>query len=281
MNQPEAQDLVTLRAPDGARATLSLQGGQLLSWVPAGGAEQLYLSPLSRHGQGGAIRGGVPVIFPQFAAQGPYPRHGLARTRRWTLAQREQGTQGDALAVLRLQDSADTLRDWPHAFALELTLRLWGSTLEMELAVENRGEARFAFQAALHSYWAVDDAGRCVIEGLQDRRYWDSLRGEEGVQHSHRLELLRGQAIDRIVYGPAAPLRLVELGEARSRRLRIDSEGFDDAVVWNPGAAHGLADLPPGDWQRFVCLELAQIEHQPVLEPGEEWLGRQTITVLS
>lgn len=279
MSAPAEQAQITLQSPDGARATLLLQGGQLVSWVPAGGEEQLYLSPTSRYGAGVAVRGGVPVIFPQFAEQGEGPRHGIARTRAWELVQQEASAQ-DALAVLRLQDDAETLRAWPQAFGLELTVRLAGRTLEMELAVENRGAARFAFQAALHSYWAVEDAARVVIEGLQDRRYLDSLRNEEGVQHSHRLELLSGQAIDRIVYGPAAPLRLVELGERSTRRLLIETEGFDDAVVWNPGATHGLADLPADDWRRFVCLELAQIEHRPVLDPGEEWVARQTLTCL-
>jgi len=279
MSAPAEQAQITLQTPDGARATLLLHGGQLISWVPAGGPEQIYLSPSSRYGAGASVRGGVPVIFPQFGEQGDGPRHGIARTRGWELVQQETGPK-DALAVLRLQDDADTLRAWPQAFALELTVRIAGRTLEMELAVENRGEARFPFQAALHSYWAVEDAARVVIEGLQDRRYLDSLRGEEGVQHSHRLELLQGQAIDRIVYGPAAPLRLIELGETGSRRLLIDTEGFDDAVVWNPGPGHGLADLPAEDWRRFVCLELAQIEHRPVLDPGEEWVARQTLTAL-
>lgn len=279
MTEYSAPSAITLQSPDGARLTLSRHGGQLMGWKPAGADEQLYVSPLAKAAAGQALRGGVPVIFPQFADQGDGPRHGIARTREWRLVQKEVGTR-DALAVLRLEDDADTQRQWPQVFALELTLRIVGRVLEMELAVENRGESRFEFQAALHSYWKVDDAARVVIEGLQDRRYVDSLSGLEGVQHSHRLELLAGRPIDRIVYGPAAPLRLIELAETGSRRLLIESEGFDDAVVWNPGPDHGLKDLPADDWQRFVCLELAQIEHRPVLDPGEEWVARQTLTVL-
>ncbi len=269
---------VNLVAPDGATALLSLHGGQLLSWQPAGGGEQLYRSPLSQAAPGLAVRGGVPVIFPQFAAQGPGPRHGLARTRPWQLLQQERG-RDDALAVLRLEDDAATREAWPHAFALELTLRIAGARLEMELAVENRGTQAVEFQAALHSYWRVGAAGQVVIDGLQDRRYHDSLRQVDGVQHSRRLELLEGQAIDRIVYGPAAPLRLLDFSSGVTRSLLIESEGFDDAVVWNPGPAHGLADLPAEDWQRFVCLELAQIEHRPLLLPGEEWLARQSVSL--
>lgn len=266
---------IELTSPDGARAVVSLLGGQLLSWRPAGGEEQCYDSPLRQ--PGAALRGGVPVIFPQFAAQGPGPRHGIARTRTWRTVQHERG-RDDAMVVLRLEHDAGTRAQWPHAFALELTVRIRAAVLEMELAVENLGEAAFSFQAALHSYWRVADAGAVMIEGLQDRRYIDAALGKEGVQHSRGLELMAGRAIDRQVFGPAAPLTLTEWTETGSRALRIDTEGFDDAVVWNPGPGHGLADLPENDWQRFVCLEVAQIEQPVWLAAGTEWWARQRVT---
>ena len=40
MSAPAEQAKITLKSPDGARATLLLHGGQLVSWVPAGGAVQ-------------------------------------------------------------------------------------------------------------------------------------------------------------------------------------------------------------------------------------------------
>ena len=77
----EGLDAVELRAPDGARATVLLHGGHVVSWVPAGADEQLYLSPKSSFAPGSAIRGGVPVIFPQFNTRGPLQRHGFARNK--------------------------------------------------------------------------------------------------------------------------------------------------------------------------------------------------------
>ena len=78
------QPAMHLRAPDGAQATVLLHGAHTVSWIPAGDQERLYLSPLAVAGPGQSVRGGVPVIFPQFNAQGPLPRHGFARDRAWT-----------------------------------------------------------------------------------------------------------------------------------------------------------------------------------------------------
>ena len=37
------QPAIVVRAPDGAQATVLLHGGHVVSWVPAGAEEQLYL----------------------------------------------------------------------------------------------------------------------------------------------------------------------------------------------------------------------------------------------
>ncbi len=75
----KGQSAIKLRTPDGAQAIVLLHGAQLVSWIPAGGKEQLYLSPQALYEAGKAVRGGVPVVFPQFEKRGPdrsLPRHG-------------------------------------------------------------------------------------------------------------------------------------------------------------------------------------------------------------
>ena len=85
------QPVLKLQTPDGAVALVSLFGGHVLSWTPAGGNERLYLSPKALFDGKTPIRGGVPVCFPQFADQGPLPKHGFARKRLWTLASQRAG----------------------------------------------------------------------------------------------------------------------------------------------------------------------------------------------
>ncbi|WIT13823.1 D-hexose-6-phosphate mutarotase [Paucibacter sediminis] len=278
----QGMEALELCAPDGARATVLLHGGHVLSWVPTGADEQLYVSPKTAMASGQAIRGGVPVIFPQFAARGPLQRHGFARTKPWQLVMAEQG-EGDALAVLRLSDDAATRMFWPHAFELELSVRVAGRDLEIELACENKGEEMFSFSAALHSYLGLGALGDASVQGLAGLSYWDSV---DGVERSQRTDLLLpgspgAQDLDRIYYQVKQDLTLQELTAAGERRVSIQQQGFEDAVVWNPGAAKcaALADMPADGYQHFLCIEAAQVERPVQLAPGESWVGRQSLSL--
>jgi glucose-6-phosphate 1-epimerase len=94
---------VILTAADGARAEVYLHGAHVTSWLPAGASEdRLFLSRRSRFAAGAAIRGGIPVCFPQFATQGPLPSHGFARVTAWDLVRADVLDDGSARAVLRL-----------------------------------------------------------------------------------------------------------------------------------------------------------------------------------
>lgn len=276
-------DALELLAPDGARAVLLLHGAHVVSWVPAGADEQLYLSPKSAFATGQAVRGGVPVCFPQFAARGPLLKHGFARTKPWQLITAEQG-EDDALAVLRLADDAASRMFWPHAFEAELSVRVSGASLEMELACENRGDSAFDFTAALHTYLRLAALGESSVQGLSGLHYWDSVADVEKTQ---RVDLLLPgspgtEDLDRIYYQAKQDLTLVEQRGSAQRRVRIRQQGFEDAVVWNPGAEKcaALADMPADGYQHMLCIEAAAIEHPVRLAPGESWAGLQSLTLL-
>jgi glucose-6-phosphate 1-epimerase len=271
--QFQGQPALVLTAPDGASATVLLHGAHLVSWRPRGAAERLYLSPTSRCGDGTSVRGGVPVIFPQFNERGPLPRHGLARTRRWQAVQAE-GRGTVALGVLRLTDDDTTRAHWPHGFEAELTVSVGGDELEIELAVTNTGSTSFDFSAALHTYLRADDVTQASLDGLQACRYEDALLGGTlATQGSATLSV--AGAIDRVYLDATRPLTLVE----PTRALHIEMSGFNDVVVWNPGpdGAARLADLPDDDWRRMLCVEPACIGRRLTLRPGEDWAGRQRL----
>jgi glucose-6-phosphate 1-epimerase len=258
------------QAADGATAVATLQGAHLVSWIPAGGDERLYLSERSPFEAGRAIRGGVPVVFPQFGERGPLAHHGFARTSAWRLA-REEGDR----VVLALESSGATLRLWPHAFALELAITIDSVRLAMDLYIRNTGSADFAFSAALHTYLRISDDAGARLEGLRGVRYVD--RGSTTPQVESRDAVTAVEPIDRAYLDTPRETRLVE----GKRRLVISQHGFPDTVVWNPGRERtaGMADMPPDGYRNMLCVEAAAFEHPVVVRAGGTWTGMQALDI--
>ena len=273
---PGAGDLpkLTLDAPDAARAEIYLHGAHVTSWVPAGGEERLFLSRKAEYRPAAAIRGGVPVCFPQFSGLGSLPAHGFARVSSWEFAAAAVAGTG-ASVTLRLRDTEATRSLWPHAFLAELTAAIGGSQLAITLAVTNTGAAPFTFTAALHTYLAVADIAAATVEGLAGLRYLDKAGGGIEKRQDAPQAGFAGE-VDAVYYDAPAEVRLVEPG----RVTIVRSAGFTDVVVWNPGATNcaRMRDLEPDDYRRFACVEAAQVGAPAHLAPGERWEGMQTLT---
>jgi len=161
---------VVLLADDGARADVYLHGGQVMSWVSAGDTtDRLFLSSRAQFKTGGAIRGGVPVSFPQFAGQGSLPNHGFARVSVWDLVRAGRLQSGAAQATLRLTHSPATFALWTHAFAVELTVTAVGRQLDIDLALRNTASTTFESTVAWHTIceWPISDLSQ--FEGFAMR----------------------------------------------------------------------------------------------------------------
>ena len=264
-------DPVEIRAADGAFARIHPRGAHLTYWQPAGCAEsRLFLSEHAIYAEGIPIRGGVPVIFPQFASEGPLPKHGFARTASWHLLR-----SGNGEAVFSWQDDAATRVHWPHSFAATLTVQIGGNALTVRLGIRNTGEASFPFTAALHTYLAVDDIAAVRLSGLRGCRYCDTAGGGALCTDADEAVAVAGE-VDRNYFATPGVLMLRD----GRRETRIEQQGFADTVVWNPGAATSaqFKDLAPDAYRRFLCVEAAVIEHPIWLAPGAEWQGQQRLT---
>lgn len=267
------QPALRLHGPQGSEATVSLFGAQVLSWRTPDGRERLYLSEQARFDGASAIRGGVPVCFPQFGTRGSLPRHGLVRTRAWSVASERSGDDY-ALLTLACNDDADSRALWPHAFGLELTVMLEADRLDLELCVTNPGERSFDFTAALHTYLRVVQVEDVAVEGLYGHHYRDAL-ADDAVQRDSGTELCLEGATDRIY----RQIRRPQLLRAGNLSLGLQQQGFPDTVLWNPWATGCAAtpDLPADDWRHFLCIEAAAADTVQTLAAGEEWYGRQTL----
>lgn len=248
-----------LTAPDGAQASITLYGAHLISWRGADGRERLFCSARSALDGTKAIRGGVPVIFPQFAERGSGMRHGFARVSTWRVA--GQGVDdGWAYALLALAPSDLSpahAQAWPHGFELLLRVAIRANELRMRFEVRNTGSEAFAFAAALHTYFLVDDIASVRIDGVETE------------------ELAITDKFDRVYENVAPRLAMVDGGVV----LTLRQEGFTDAVVWNPGAADAaaLADMADEEYRRFVCIEPALLQ-APSLQPGQRWEGEYHVS---
>lgn len=248
---------VRIEGPSGAAVIVTLYGAHLVSWVTTDGQERIFCSSKSSLDGSRPIRGGVPVIFPQFAARGAGMRHGFARVSTWRL-----GDSGNGFAEFKLAE-ADLApahaSAWPHAFGLTLRVDVLADELRFSLEVRNTGADAFPFSSALHTYFMVDRLANVGIDGVQDG------------------EMLITDKYDHIHFGMTDAIVL----KSGMGALRLEQQGFPDAVVWNPGAADSaaLADMEGDEYQRFVCIEPALIE--PVeLKAGGAWTGRHQICVI-
>ncbi len=284
---------VRLVAADGSRAVIYPFGAHVTSWRTANGREQLYLSGEAALDGSAAIRGGIPVIFPQFASEGPLPKHGFARTamwrvldagnglpavsERWDAASRvthDPGSPHAPSAGFELVDSPATRALWPHAFRALVRVTLLPRALDLALVVENTGSASMAFTAALHTYLALDDAFRAEVWGLQGHPYRDSITRVPAVQDEPVLRVTG--AVNRVYAGAPGQISVRDGG----RTLGVEAAGFRDAVVWNPGmeGEGALGDMPSGDSRRMLCVEPAVVEQPIVVLPGERWTAWHCLT---
>ncbi len=270
------QPVIKLQTPDGAVALVSLFGAQVLSWTPAGGEDRLYLSPQAVFDGRSAIRGGVPVCFPQFGDRGPLPRHGFARQRRWVVSNTRAG-KDYAVATLSLADDDETRAVWPHVFAAELSVAIGGSRLDLELEVANTGDTPFGFTAALHTYLKVREAEALRIEGLRGLDYTDAADGGR-LKKETGIGVVIDDEVDRI-YHHAPPTLLLREDH---RAMGIHAENFPDVVVWNPWVdkCAAVADMPADGFRRMLCIEAAAVREPVELAAGASWWGRQSLVAM-
>jgi len=262
-----------LTLPQGDRVVVALHGAHVLSWVSAG-RERLYLSPKSLMDGQAAIRGGIPVCFPQFNQRGALPKHGFARNVTWTVSQTDLDANA-AVLTLQLNDSEATRCWWPQAFSARLRVLLMPNTLRVGLEVENTDQQPLAFTGALHTYLAVSDVAQARLTGLGGQAEWDAVADRHGTAAS---ELRFVGEFDRVYAAAYTPLTL----EDGPHTLEIEQDpDWAHTVVWNPGAAKcaTLADMPADGWPHMLCVEAAQVFEPIELMPGEQWEGSQCLRV--
>lgn len=248
--------------------TVSLYGGQVISYRPTGQSEVFYLSDKAEYITGKAIRGGAPICWPWFGQDIQRPSrgsHGFARTQPWQVIGSEHTSAGETVLRLALRDSMTTLAIWPYHFLLQLEIRL-GASLQLTLTTHNTGSQPFFYTQAIHSYFQIGDIHTTTVSGLDGISYLDKTLNFTTQQQQGVLKI--DKEIDRIYLQPPSKVTL----SARAQ-LQIESEGSATTVVWNPweAASRKLSDMAQDDYQRFLCIETANAAKDEIrLMPGKQ-----------
>jgi len=245
-----------------------LHGAQVCSWSGRNGEELLFMSSKAVFERGKPVRGGIPIIFPQFG-KGDLPSHGFARTSMWDIKETKMLSPDEPAVTLKLEDSTTHRQIWPHQFMVELTVSLT-DRLKTSLKVINCGTVPFFFFAGFHNYFRIADITRTEIHGLKDITYMDALKARSyGVQNLDPFTL--ECHTDRIFINAPQTTRVID--RLMNREYIITKTNLKDTVVWNPweDGSKGFSDLAPQEYLSFVCVEPAIVNQKITLTPREKY----------
>ena len=269
---------IELSTPAGAKAIVLEHGAHLCAWHTTDQKPWIFTSKAAIFEQGKAIRGGVPIVFPQFNTMGPGPKHGFLRNIRWALQSPPRQTPEGCECELSVESSDHTRALWPHEFKARFKLTLTDNSLRMALSVTNTGDKTWEFNNALHTYFAIEELSQTRVHGLANTQYWDNgTPFDQRNTFKHNTLSFNG-AIDRVTFDVPGALEL----EDQSRTLRITQPGFADTVIWNPGeeGAKAIGDLADEEHPIMLCVEAANIQTAISLAPGERWQGAQHLEAI-
>ncbi|XP_010046962.2 putative glucose-6-phosphate 1-epimerase [Eucalyptus grandis] len=277
-------DKVVLRESRGSSAEVYLYGGQVTSWKNDHGEELLFVSSKSIFKPPKAIRGGIPICFPQFSNHGSLEQHGFARNRVWSIdndpAPLPTNSTSKACVDLIFKPSDDDLKIWPHSFEFRLRVALGpGGDLMLTSRIRNTDAKPFTFTFAYHTYFSVSDISEVRVEGLETLDYLDNLQNKERFTEQGDAITFESE-VDKVYL--STPTKIAILDHEKKRTFVIRKDGLPDAVVWNPWdkKAKAMADFGDDEYKHMLCVEPASIEKTITLKPGEEWRGRQELSAV-
>lgn len=247
---------------DKATAGIALHGGHVVSFQPAGQPELIWMSEEAIFDGSAALRGGIPVCWPWFGRIAA-PAHGFARSSQWQLIEHRENEQG-VIVELGLCDSEETHAIWPNKFDARLIVEV-KEQLTVTLKVTNTDDKAWLFSGALHTYLNLGDITQTETKGMGSE-YIDSLQSGKLCTGGEVLKLT--DTIDRVYTKPEAEIRVQD--PVFNRTIKIENEGHNSAVLWNPWAAgaQSMADMSDEGYKTFLCVESTL--HAPSLEQGKQ-----------
>ncbi|CAL9064907.1 putative glucose-6-phosphate 1-epimerase [Musa acuminata AAA Group] len=279
-------DKVVLRDALGSSAEVYLFGGHVTSWRTDHREELLFVSNKAIFKPPKAIRGGIPICFPQFSSHGNLEQHGFARNKFWSIDTDPPPFPSDSSSKtfvdLILKPTDDDFKIWPHSyeFRLRVALGLGGDLLLTSRIRNTNADGKpFSFTFAYHTYFSVSDISEVRVEGLETLDYLDNLKERERfTEQGDAITFESG--VDKIYL--STPTKIAIIDHEKKRTFVLRKDGLPDAVVWNPWdrKAKAMPDFGDDEYKHMLCVEAAAIEKPITLKPGEEWKGRLELSAV-
>jgi len=254
-----------------ASAVISLQGAHVLSWIPAGEKEVIWVSADASFAVAKSVRGGIPICWPWFGAHetnNDFPAHGFARTVLWEVMATQQLDTGETLVTFKLDTNKldDTQQSmWPQATVAEYKITI-GKKLSLELVTNNNSKQAITIGQALHTYFSVDDVRNTSLSGLDGKDYLDKT---DSFNRKTQLgDVTVSEEVDRIYLNTPGTLVI----DDAKRKLVISKQGSSSTVVWNPWqeVANKMGDLGKDGYLKMLCVESANAAEDTVsIQPNE------------
>jgi len=251
-----------------AKATITTYGATVLSFIPIGQRDVLWVSDTAVYDGTKPVRGGVPICWPWFGAanQPGLPAHGFVRNMVWQVEKVGQLENGETRISLVCKSNQETLKVWPHEFELKLCVQV-NSSLTLTLTTVNLGDEPVDITEALHTYFAVANPIGLPIKGLENSTHLDKLIENAPAEVQKEVVVLN-PAKDSVYLNQSGEISIVD--SDNSREITIEKRNSQSSVVWNPGPeiVKGFADIDDQAWLEFACVESGNVLDNVITVPA-------------
>ena len=257
----------------GASVSIHEFGATVTSFKTGAGRECIFMSRDAKLDGTKAIRGGIPLVYPQFGQPDKsMPQHGFLRNNVWQVDEASAYDRADSAGInytLTLKDVKNSRGGkWDENTDLDCvcvySIKIEASKMTNTLAIKNLSSKAFDFQTLMHTYYLVEgnaalDASQCYVKGLEGYAFHDKITGEQYKQGADPI------TIDKLtdsVYTPPAGKDVVDviIGVGAGKTMKMSATGLVDGgkvpvtcVVWNPFKDNAAAMGDFGDDQVSLC----------------------------
>jgi glucose-6-phosphate 1-epimerase len=294
-----AMNLISVtHSKSGTTAKVHPFGATVVSFVPSGKHEVLFLSNIAKMDGTKAIRGGIPLVFPQFGRpDSSMPQHGFLRTNLWTVVGGEPYDTEEAAGLTLTLPLKQAVHSRGGKWSLDETafdcvvffhVQVTASSLVTTLTIDNTGSNPFDFQTLQHTYLKVENAldpKKCNVTGLQRYECEDKITDE--TYNLGPEPVIIDCNVDRIYTNKEKKNLGVKVQTGAETSVQVEATGTVDGqpiaisgVVWNPHEekAKEMSDFGDEQYKEMICVEPGMLYNVPAVK--KKAVFTQTLTAL-